>query len=63
VPGAQQIEDVQPALRDDTGGRHAAKYGFCTQIGDDRFTWFGTRASKSRVKSSICCVLGTPTTC
>jgi hypothetical protein len=34
---------------DDTGARHAAKNGFCTQIGDDRFTWFGTRASKSRV--------------
>jgi hypothetical protein len=34
---------------DDTGARHAAKTGFCTQIGDDRFTWFGTRASKSRL--------------
>ena len=34
---------------DDTGARHAAKNGFCTQIGDDRFTWFGTRASKSRL--------------
>jgi hypothetical protein len=34
---------------DDTGARHAAKTGFCTQIGNDRFTWFGTRASKSRL--------------
>jgi transposase IS66 family protein len=34
---------------DDTGARHAAKNGFCTQIGDDRFTWFGTRSSKSRL--------------
>src|SRR5271166_6631854 len=34
---------------DDTGARHAGKNGFCTQIGDDRFTWFGTRASKSRL--------------
>jgi hypothetical protein len=34
---------------DDTGARHAAKNGFCTQVGNDRFTWFGTRASKSRV--------------
>src|SRR4029077_19075615 len=34
---------------DDTGARHATKNGFCTQIGDDRFTWFGTRASKSRL--------------
>ena len=23
--------------------------GFCTQIGNDRFTWFGTRSSKSRL--------------
>jgi hypothetical protein len=34
---------------DDTGARHAGQNGFCTQIGNDRFTWFGTRASKSRV--------------
>jgi Transposase IS66 family len=34
---------------DDTGARHAAKIGFCTQVGNDRFTWFGTRASKSRL--------------
>jgi hypothetical protein len=34
---------------DDTGARHQAKNGFCTQIGNDRFTWFGTRASKSRL--------------
>jgi hypothetical protein len=33
---------------DDTGARHAAKNGFCTQIGDDWFTWFATRSSKSR---------------
>ena len=34
---------------DDTGARHAGKNGFCTQIGNDRFTWFGTRFSKSRL--------------
>src|SRR3954451_23057557 len=34
---------------DDTGARHAGKTGFCTQIGNDWFTWFGTRASKSRL--------------
>lgn len=34
---------------DDTGARHAGKNGFCTQIGNDRFTWFGTRPSKSRL--------------
>jgi hypothetical protein len=34
---------------DDTGARHAGKNGYCTQIGNDWFTWFGTRTSKSRV--------------
>jgi Transposase IS66 family len=34
---------------DDTGARHAGKNGFCTQIGNDSFTWFGTRTSKSRL--------------
>jgi hypothetical protein len=34
---------------DDTGARHAGKNGYCTQVGNDRFTWFGTRSSKSRL--------------
>ncbi|MGC2462686.1 MAG: transposase [Steroidobacteraceae bacterium] len=34
---------------DDTGARHKVANGFCTQIGNDRFTWFGTRPSKSRL--------------
>jgi hypothetical protein len=34
---------------DDTGARHAGKNSFCTQIGNDWFTWFATRASKSRL--------------
>jgi hypothetical protein len=34
---------------DDTGARHAGKNGFCTQIGNDDFAWFGTRLSKSRL--------------
>jgi len=34
---------------DDTAARHAGKNGFCTQIGNDWFTWFGTRSSKSRL--------------
>jgi hypothetical protein len=34
---------------DDTGARHAARTQTCTQIGDDRFAWFGTRPSKSRL--------------
>ena len=36
---------------DDTGARHQARNGFCTQIGNDRFVWFGTSASKSRRNS------------
>ena len=31
------------------GARHQAKNGFCTQIGNENFTWFGTRSSKSRL--------------
>ncbi|HYG90925.1 MAG TPA: transposase [Azospirillum sp.] len=34
---------------DDTGARHKAANGVCTQIGDDRFTAFRTTASKSRL--------------
>jgi Transposase IS66 family len=34
---------------DDTGARHAGRNGFCTQIGNDDFTWFGTTRSKSRL--------------
>src|SRR6266446_5444523 len=33
---------------DDTGARHKAANGFCTQIGNAHFTWFGTTPSKSR---------------
>jgi len=33
---------------DDTGARHKASNGFCTQIGNAHFTWFGTTACKSR---------------
>jgi Transposase IS66 family len=34
---------------DDTGARHKAVNGFCTQIGNAHFAWFGTTASKSRL--------------
>jgi hypothetical protein len=34
---------------DDTGARHKATNGFCTQIGNDNFAWFGTTRSKSRL--------------
>jgi Transposase IS66 family len=34
---------------DDTGARHKATNGFCTQIGNAHFAWFGTTVSKSRL--------------
>jgi hypothetical protein len=34
---------------DDTGARHKATNGFCTQIGNDHFAWFSTTGSKSRL--------------
>ena len=34
---------------DDTGARHRAQNGFCTQIGNDTFTTFVTTGSKSRL--------------
>jgi len=34
---------------DDTGARHKARNGFCTHIGDDRFAFFATTPSKSRL--------------
>ena len=33
---------------DDTGARHKAANGFCTQIGNTHFAWFGTTGSKNR---------------
>lgn len=33
---------------DDTGARHLARNGVCTQIGNDCFAWFATGFSKSR---------------
>jgi Transposase IS66 family len=34
---------------DDTGARHKGKNGYCTQIGNEHFAWFGTTGSKSRL--------------
>ena len=34
---------------DDTGARHRGRNGYCTSIGNDRFGWFGTTGSKSRL--------------
>jgi hypothetical protein len=60
--GAQQrfLNEARDVLRaglaqaawitvDDTGARHKAANGTCTQIGNDHFAWFGTTASKSRL--------------
>jgi hypothetical protein len=33
---------------DDTGTRHKARNGYCTQIGNEAFTWFGTTKGKDR---------------
>jgi hypothetical protein len=33
---------------DDTGARHKGKNGYCTVVGNQHFTWFGTTLSKSR---------------
>jgi len=40
---------------DDTGARHKASNGFCTQIGNEHFTWFGSTESKIPSISSNCC--------
>ena len=34
---------------DDTGARHKGRNGYCTQIGNNRFTYFVTTTSKSRI--------------
>jgi hypothetical protein len=59
-PGAGFVDEAGDVLRagletarwvtvDDTGARHAGANAVCTQIGDDRFTFFATTGSKSRV--------------
>jgi hypothetical protein len=34
---------------DDTGARHQGRNGYCTYLGNERFAWFASTASKSRV--------------
>ena len=46
---AKRTDVPEGVSRTDTGARHRAKNGFCTQIGDDRFTAFRTTGSKSRL--------------
>ena len=43
------LETADWVTVDDTGARHKARNGFCTQVGNDSFTWFGTTGSKSRL--------------
>jgi hypothetical protein len=43
------LETARWITVDDTGARHAGANGVCTQIGNDRFTWFATTGSKSRL--------------
>jgi hypothetical protein len=47
---------------DDTGARHQARNGYCTQIGDDRFKAFLTRFPRAGRTSWSCCAPGTRTT-
>jgi hypothetical protein len=43
------LTDAAWVTVDDTGARHKAANGVCTQIGNAHFAWFGTTASKSRL--------------
>ena len=43
------LETARWITVDDTGARHKAANGVCTQVGDHRFAWFGTTFSKSRL--------------
>ena len=48
------LETARWITVDDTGARHKSRNGFCLQIGNDDFTWFGTTASKSRLNFLEC---------
>ena len=43
------LETAKWVSVDDTGARHQARNGVCTQIGNDKFTAFRTTGSKSRL--------------
>lgn len=53
----QEKEELLPAALsvsryihvDDTGARHAGKNGYCTHMGNERFAWFESTNSKSRL--------------
>ncbi len=46
---------------DDTGARHKARNGFCTHIGNDRFAFFATTPSKSRLAHRFDAIFSTET--
>ena len=43
------LETARWITVDDTGARHKAMNGVCTQLGNDHFAWFATTGSKSRL--------------
>ena len=43
------LETARWVTVDDTGARHKAANGVCTQVGNHRFAWFATTYSKSRL--------------
>ena len=43
------LETARWITVDDTGARHKAMNGVCTQAGNDHFAWFATTGSKSRL--------------
>ncbi len=43
------LETARWVTVDDTGARHKAMNGVCTQLGNDHFAWFATTGSKSRL--------------
>ena len=43
------LENPDFIQTDDTGARHNGKNGYCTQIGNEFFTWFESTQSKSRI--------------
>ena len=43
------IETARYLQTDDTGARHRGQNGYCTYIGNERFAWFASPQSKSRI--------------
>jgi len=43
------LESSEYVHVDDTGARHQGKNGYCTHIGNEKFAWFASTESKSRI--------------